>query len=122
MEIQVSAKHFVRTFARQHHFNAHRFDFTRHQIHRCRGANGGHIVSFDVIDNVANRIQTFLHGEVNFMVHGAQMVCHFLRGFQIRRTFEAYGEGVQLRPPGLRAFTVFHATCGEFLGDGRDNG
>lgn len=57
---------------RKHHFDAHGFNFPRHQVHRRRSANSGHIVGFDVIDNVADRIQPFLDGKVNFMVHGAE--------------------------------------------------
>lgn len=84
MEVQVAAKYFIRAFARQHHFDAHRFDFTRHQVHRRGGADGGHIIGFDVVDNITNGIKAFLHGEVNFMVHGAEVVSYFLRGFQVR--------------------------------------
>ncbi|MNZ96571.1 hypothetical protein D3C78_1157700 [compost metagenome] len=84
MEVQVTAEHFVRTFTRQHHLDAHRLDFARHQVHRGRGANGGNVIGFDVINHVANGVQTFLYGEVDLMVHGAQVVCHFLRGAQIR--------------------------------------
>lgn len=84
MEIQIATEHFVRTLAGQHHLDTHRLDFTRHQVHWRGGANGGDVVGFDVINHVADGIQAFLHGEVNFMVHGAQMVGHFLRGAQIR--------------------------------------
>ena len=122
VEIEVTAKHFVRTFAGEHHLDAHRFDLPRHQIHRRGGANGGHIIGFNVIDHIADRIQTFLYGEVNFMVHRAKMVRHFLGGFQVRCPFQTHGKGVQLWPPGFRALLIFHATCGEFLGDRGDHG
>ena len=42
-----------------------------------------------MIDNVADRIQPFLHRKVNFMMHGAEVVCDFLRRFQVRGAFEA---------------------------------
>lgn len=99
VEVQVAAKHFVRTFTGEHHFDAHRLDLTRHQVHRRGGANCRYVIGFNVIDHIADRIRAFLHGEVNFMVHGAEVVCHFLRGFQIRRAFRAHGKGVQLWPP-----------------------
>ncbi len=75
-----------------------------------------------MIDHIADRIQTFLHGEVNFMVHGAEVIRHFLRGFQIRCPFQAHGKGVQLRPPGLGTLLIFHAAGREFLGDRGDHG
>ncbi len=74
-----------------------------------------------MIDNVTDRIQAFLHGEVNFVVHGTKVVSHFLRGFQIRGAFQTDGEGVQLRPPGFGALLIFHAAGGVFFGDRRDN-
>lgn len=98
MEVEVAAEHFVRTFAGKHHFDAHGFNFPRHQVHRRRGANSGHIVGFDVIDNVADGIQPFLDGKVNFVVHGAEVVGHLLRRFQVRRAFQTDRERVQLRP------------------------
>ena len=54
-----------------------------------------------MIDHIADRIQTFLHGEVNLVVHGAEVVRHFLRGFQVRCAFQANGKRVQLWPPGF---------------------
>ena len=101
MEIEIAAEHFIRTLAGEHHFDAHRFDFTRHQIHRRRSADGGDIVSFNVIDNIANRVQPFLYRKVDLVMHGTQMVSHFLRGFQVGGAFQPNGEGVQLRPPGF---------------------
>lgn len=41
-----------------------------------------------MIDNITNGIKAFLHGEVNFMVHGAEVVSHFLGRLQVRRTFQ----------------------------------
>ncbi len=121
MEVEVAAEHFVRTFAGKHHFDAHGFNFPRHQVHRRRSANSGHIVGFDVIDNVADGIQPFLDGKVNFVVHSAEVVGHLLRRFQVRRAFQTDRERVQLRPPGFATLLIFDATGGEFLGDSRDD-
>lgn len=41
-----------------------------------------------MVDNITNGIKAFLHGEVNFMVHGAEVVSHFLGRLQVRRTFQ----------------------------------
>ena len=88
MEVKVAAEHFVRTFAGEHHLDAHRLDFARHQVHWRRGANGGDVIGFDVVNHVADGVRAFLHGEVDLMVHGAQMVGDLLRGAQIRRAFQ----------------------------------
>ena len=40
---------------------------------RGRGANGGDIVSLDVVNDVANSVQSFLDGIVDFMMHGSEM-------------------------------------------------
>ncbi len=79
------------------------------------------VIRFDVIDNVADRIQPFLDRKVNFVVYGAEVVGHFLRRFQVRRAFQTDRERVQLRPPGFATLLIFDATGGEFLGDSRDD-
>ncbi len=68
-----------------------------------------------MVNHVANRIQTLLDGEVNFMMHGAEVVSHFLGRLQVRRTFQTYRKRVQLWPPGFGALLIFDATGGEFL-------
>lgn len=68
-----------------------------------------------MIDNITNGIKAFLHGEVNFMVHGAEVVSHFLGRLQVRRTFQTDRKRVQLWPPGFGALLIFDATGGEFL-------
>ena len=54
-----------------------------------------------MIDNIANRVQTFLNRKMDLVVHGAKMVSHFLRSLQVRSAFQAYSEGVKLWPPGF---------------------
>lgn len=118
MEVQVTTEHLIGPFARQHHLDAHRFNLARHQIHRRGGADGGDVISFDVVDHVADGVQAFLHREVDFMVDGAKVVSDLLSCAQIRGAFQPDGEGVQLRPPGFTAFIIFYPACGIFFGDG----
>lgn len=54
-----------------------------------------------MVDNITNGIKAFLHGEVNFMMHGAEVVSHFLGRLQVRRTFQTDRKRVQLWPPGF---------------------
>lgn len=68
-----------------------------------------------MVDNITNGIKAFLDGEVNFMMHGAEVASHFLGRLQVRRTFQTDRKRVQLWPPGFGALLIFDATGGEFL-------
>ena len=77
VEIEIAAEHFISSFATQHHFDSHAFNDACQQIHRGRGANGGDIVSLDVVNDVADSVQSFLDGIVDFMMHGSDKAGHF---------------------------------------------
>ena len=75
-----------------------------------------------MIDDVAQGIQTLLHGEVDLVVDGAEVIGHLAGGGEIRRPFQPHGEGVQLRPPGFALAIVLDAARRIELGNGGDNG
>ena len=79
VEIQIASEHFVRPFSAQHHLDAHGFDDPCQQIHGSRGPYRSHIISFYMIYDVLQGIQTFLYGIVYFMMDSPYMVCHHLR-------------------------------------------
>ncbi len=122
VEVEVAAEQLVGAFAREHHLDAHGLDVTGHQIHGGGGADGGDVIGLEVIDDVPQGIQAFLHGEVDLVVDGAQVIGHLAGGGKIWRAFQADGEGVQLGPPGLALVIVFHPAGGVELGDGGDDG
>ena len=102
VEVQVAAEDLVGALAGEHHLDAHRLDPARHQVHRRRGADGGHVVGLDVADHVRQRVEALLHGEVEAVVHGAEVRRRrAARGRQVGRALQADGERVQARPPGL---------------------
>ena len=76
------------------------------KIHRGRGANGGDIVSLDVVNDVADSVQSFLDGIVDFMMHGSDKAGHFAGFYQVGRTFQTDGKGMELRPPGIFFMSV----------------
>ena len=122
VEVEVAAEQLVGAFAGEHHLDPHRLDVAGHQIHGRGGADGGDVIGLEVIDDVPQGIQPFLHGEVDLVVDGAEVIGHLAGGSEIRRPFQADGEGVQLGPPGFALAIVFHPAGGIELGDGGDDG
>ena len=112
VEVQVAAEHLVRALAGEHHLDAHGPDAARHQVHRRRRADGGDVVGLQVVDHVGQRVQPFLHGEVELVVHGADVLGHLAGRRQVRRALQPDGEGVQLRPPRFAAVVVLDAPRG----------
>ena len=121
VEIEVTAEHLVCSFTAEHHLDPHRLDDAGQQIHRRGGAHGGDVVGFDVIDDVADGVQSFLNGVVDFVVHRTDVFGHQPRFLQIGGALQAHGEGVELRPPGGLLSVGFDAAVGIELGYGRDD-
>ena len=101
VEIQITTKHLVGTFARQHHLYSHRLYHTGKKIHRSRSAYRGYIIGLNKVDNVAYGIETFLNGIVYLVVNGSYMVCHHLSLCKVGRTFQSYSKRVKTWPPCL---------------------
>ncbi len=122
MEVEITTKDLIGTLAREYHLDTHRLDDTSQQIHRRRGAEGGDIVGFDEIDDVAYGVETFLDGVVDFVVDGANMVGHEFGLCQIWRTLQSYGKGVQTGPVGFRLGIVLDTHLRVFLSNGGNDG
>ncbi len=122
MEIQVTAKYFIGTFTREHHFYTHGMNFSCQQIHRRGRAYGCDIVGFDVVDHLIQRIQAFLQGKFKAVVDRTDVRGHLGGGREIRRAFQTDRKRVQTRPPGRAAFIVLYPHTGVFLGDCGNNG
>ena len=84
VEVEVTAKQFVRAFTAQHHLDAHGLDFAGHEVHRSGCADGGDIIGLDVADHFAQGVETFLDGEVQRVVHRADGIGHFLGCSEVR--------------------------------------
>ena len=121
VEVEIAAKHLVGSLARKHHLDAHASDDACQQIHRCRGAHGGDVVSLDEVDDVADGIESFLYGVVDFVMHGSDVLCHQSGFSQVGSALQSYGEGVQPWPVGLCLASVLYTYGREFLGNGRDD-
>ena len=121
MEIEVTTKDFIGSLTTEYHLDTHRLDDASQQVHRRRSPNGSNIVGLDEVDNIADGIESFLNGIVDFMVDSTDMVGHHLGLGQIRRTFQAHGEGVQTGPIGTRLRVVLDTMLAELLGNGRNN-
>lgn len=96
VEVQVSAEDFVAAFAGEDHFHAHGLDFAGQQEHWGGGADGGHVVGFEVVDDVREGVETLLDCEGEGMVAGSEEIGHLLCGDGIRGVGKTDGEGVQL--------------------------
>jgi len=121
VEVEITSEHLVGTLTRKYHLDTHAADDSRQEIHRGRGTHGGHIVGLDEVDDIADGIQTFLDGVVDFVMHGSDVLGYQSCLRQIRRTLQAHGKGVQSWPVGLGLATVLHTGRRIFLGYGRDN-
>lgn len=122
MEVEVASENLVGSLSGEDHLDAHRLDVAGHEVHRGGGPDGGYVIGLDVVDDVPQGIDAFLHGEVDLVVDGADVVSDLLCLLEIRSPLEADGEGVELRPPcaGLAAF--LDSAVSELLGDSGDDG
>ena len=77
MEVEISSKNFVGTFAGEYHFHAHRFDIAGNQVHGCTGTHRCHVVGLNVIDHITNGVKAFLHGKFYLVMDGADVSGHF---------------------------------------------
>ena len=109
MEIEVATENLVGTLATEYHLDTHRLDDPCQQVHGRGGADGGDVVGLDVIDDVADGIESLLDGIVDFVVNGADMVGHESRLCQVGGSLQSYGKGVQTGPPGLALRVVLNA-------------
>ena len=55
----------------------------RKEIHRGRSTYGRYIVGFDIIDNVAEGVQTFLDCVVDLVVDGSDRIGYLAGGDQV---------------------------------------
>ncbi|MCW0416460.1 hypothetical protein NB689_002214 [Xanthomonas sacchari] len=120
VEVQVAAEDLVAAFAGEHHLHPHRLDPPRQQEHRRGGADGGDVVGLDVPDHLRQRVQAFLEGVLEAVVHRAQRLGGDRRGGQIRRALQADRERVQARPPGLGLVVLLDALACEARRHRRD--
>ncbi len=76
-----------------------------------------------MINDITDRIESFLNGEMKFMVHRLNMFRYHSRRQQIRTVFQSDGERMQKRPPGRNVITVIlhtrSAQSGSDSGDHR---
>ena len=77
VEVQITAEHLVCPFAAEHHFDAHAFDDTCQQVHGGGCAHCCHVVGFDEVDDIAEGIQSFLNGVVDFVMNRTDVLRHF---------------------------------------------
>ena len=92
MEIEVATENLVCTFAGEDHLDTHRLDHPGKEIHRRTGTDGRHIVGLDVIDYVADGIQTFLDGIVHLMMDGSDEIGDFAGLDEIGSPLQPYRE------------------------------
>ena len=121
VEVQVAAEHLVGPFARQHHLDPQGADATGHQVHGRGRAHGGHVEGLQVMDDVRQRVESFLHREVELVVDGADVVGHEPGAGHVRRAFQADTERVETWPPRLGPVVILDPVPGVHLGHGGDD-
>ena len=60
VEVEVPPEDLVAALARQHHLHAQGLDLATHEEHRGGRADGGNIVSLDVVDDVRDGVDSLL--------------------------------------------------------------
>jgi hypothetical protein len=100
VEVKVTAKDLVGSFAGQDHLDTHGLDLSGKKVHGCGCADSRDVVCLEVIDDVLDCVETFLNGEGVFVVHGAQKVGRRARRDEVGGTGQADGERVKPRPGG----------------------
>ena len=121
VEVQVAAEDLVGAFARQHHLDPQGADAARHQVHRRGGAHRGHVEGLQVMDHLGERVESFLHGELELVMDGADVVGHQPGGGQIRRSLQPDAEGMEAGPPCFGPVVVLDPVGGVALRDCRDD-
>ena len=94
VEVKITTKDLVGTLTRKYHLDTHRLDDTRQQIHWRRSTNGGHIISLDEIDHVADGVKPLLDSVVDLMVNSPDMISHEFSLGKIRGTLQTHGKRV----------------------------
>jgi hypothetical protein len=62
-----------------------------------------------VVDDIVDRVESFLNGEVEFMVYGLDVVGDLARRLEIRGILQPHAERMQRRPPSGAGTVVFDA-------------
>lgn len=52
VEVQVATEDLIGALSRQHHLHTQSLDLPGHQEHRRAGSDGGHVVSFHMVDHL----------------------------------------------------------------------
>lgn len=76
-----TSKDLIAPFSAEDHFHAHGFDFATQEIHRRARAHCRDIVCFEMVDDIFQCIQSFLHRKGVFVMDGAK-ICGSLSGGQ----------------------------------------
>ena len=117
VEIQIATEYLIGALAREYHLDAHRLDDTCQQVHRSGGSHCGDIVGLDEVYHIAYGIQALLHGVVDLMVHGADMVGYETSLGKVRSTLQTDCKGVETRPVGFGLAIILDAHLTVFLGN-----
>src|SRR5690606_19276860 len=107
-EIEISTEKFVTALAGQHHFNTHGLDNPCQKIHWCRCSYSGNVIGFQMVNDITDGIQAFLNSEMNLVMYGTDVLCSFLRSYQIGRSFQTDCKTVQTRIPRLLLIATFN--------------
>src|SRR5690554_7849906 len=99
VEIQISSKEFVSSFARQDHLHSHRFDLSRKKIHRSRSSNGRYVISFQMINNILKSVDSFFDCVSKLVMDSPKECGNFFGRFQIRSVGKSNGERMKSWPP-----------------------
>ena len=92
VEVEVAAEELVRALAGEHHLEPVALDGARQQVHRHGRADL--LERLEVPDDIRERVERLLGGEVDLVVDGAEGVGHLPGGDEIGRALDADGEGM----------------------------
>src|SRR6266487_5458685 len=89
MEIEITTKDLITALTTQDHLDPHPFDLSAQQIHWGRRTDGGHIVGFQMVNNVRQGVETVFQSKSESIVLGAQELSNLDCSLRIRSIREA---------------------------------
>ena len=90
--VKLTTEDLVGTFSGENHLDTHSLDFSAEKVHWRGSSDGRDVVSLEVVDDLWNRVETFLNGKGVFVVDSAEEVGGLLRGDQVGRAGQTNGE------------------------------
>ena len=96
--MKLTSENLIGSFTRENHLDTHSLDLSAEKVHWGGSSDSRNVVGLEVVDDLGNRVKTFLDGKVIFVVDGAEEVGGFFGGNQVGGAWKTNGERVESWP------------------------